>query len=688
MILEFSKANLINKARMQPEKVRQVLDKVKTDGIFPTIDSVLHKLSLPLPLGYCNSGVVIGLGDDVVDFNIGDRVASNGPHSDVVVVPKNLVCRIPDEVSFDEAAFTVIGSVALHGVRLANPSLGEKYVVFGLGIVGLLTVQFLRASGCTVLAIDVNASRLKMAERFGAHTINASIDQNLIASILSWSGGNGGDGVLITASAKGDQIVHQAAQSCRKRGKIILIGVVDLELNRSDFYEKELTFQVSCSYGPGRYDNSYEQHGIDYPEAYVRWTEGRNFSAVLSSIAEGTITVSSLISGIYDLSEAESAYENLNSNKESLGILLKYEDEKEINSHVTLKRLDEHTIESIGQPSKNLSAGIIGVGNFSVSTILPIISKTDHNIKYLCGFSDGTSTVRHSRTFGADIATTDPDLIFNDQTVDTVYVMSRHDSHASYVLRSLHCGKNVFVEKPLCTTEADLEKIRDLYYSISPTQRPHLIVGFNRRFSSHSIKIRNALENRSGPLSMNMTINAGFVDPYHWTQEREHGGRIVGEGCHFIDLMTYLTGSLVKEVYATCTSINDRRQMDNLSIHLSFEDGSLGNINYFSYGAADFPKEKLEIFYDGKTISLNNFKETKAHKVKGFRKHKTRIQDKGHVAEINKFVEMVSSNGQPIITPENIFNVSMASIMAYRSAETGVKIKISLWSFIEFRNEW
>ncbi len=671
MLLYFSKANLLEKALQQPEKVRQVLDKLRTDGVLATAEAVLSKINEPLPLGYCNAGVVLEVGSVITDLQPGDRVASNGPHAEVVCVPRNLCAKIPEAVSDDEATFTVLGAIALQGVRLATPTMGERFVVFGLGLVGLLTVQFLRACGCPVLAVDVNADRLKLAEAFGASTANACGDT--VSAVLSWSGGKGVDGAIIAASAKGDDIVHQAAQVCRKRGRIILVGVVDLNLRRSDFYEKEITFQVSCSYGPGRYDEQYEQGGQDYPFGFVRWTAQRNFEAVLEAMRTGQLRVKELITHRLSLEETPEVYGKVLCDPGALGVIIEYPENVDRSPTISIAGLKEKR-DSPFFPYGKCAVALIGAGNFSKMTLAPALAKTSANLKYVSARTNGAAAMHIARKHNFAHATTDLDAILADEEVNTVFIATRHDSHPSLICRSLTAGKHVFVEKPLAIDVDGLKKIIDAI-KIHPDR--HLMVGFNRRFSAHAQKIKTLLVGRSEPLAMTMTVNAGSIPLDSWIHDPERGGgRIIGEACHFIDLMVHLTGCRVVSVAAIRMGGRISVSEDKMSIVLSFEDGSVGTINYFGNGNKAYPKEILEIYSEGRIIKLNNFRSISAYGFRGFRSFRTWRQDKGHGAEIEAFVERVISGGAPLIPFDQIVNVTRASFAAVESTKTNKMIHV------------
>lgn len=676
MLVDFGKAGWLQKARQQPDKVKQVLDKIRTDGLLFTIDAVFSSLDEPLPLGYCNAGIVMEVGSGIADFQPGDRVASNGPHAEVVCVPRNLCVRIPDEVTDEEAAFTVLGSIALQGVRLAMPTFGERFMVFGLGLVGLLTVQFLRASGCEVLAVDISETRLRLAEAFGAATVDSGKGADPVAAALAWTGSRGVDGALIAASAKDDKIVHQAAQACRKRGRIVLVGVVDLNLQRSDFYEKELTFQVSCSYGPGRYDERYEQQGQDYPIGFVRWTEQRNFEAVLEAMRSGRLRVKELITHRVSLEKAAGSYDKLLHDPQALGILIEYPDKKENgrrDKSISTASLPEQAAVS-HLPVGVTGIALVGAGNFSKMVLAPALGKTPARLKYVAARTNGAAAAHIARKFGFEQASTDLDAILADKDVTAVFIATTHNSHPALVCKALAAEKHVFVEKPLAIDQNGLNQVIAAFHRHPEL---HLMVGFNRRFSAHTVKIRELLPGRSEPLTMTMTVNAGFIPLEHWTQDPDRGGgRIIGEGCHFIDLLSFLAGSPVTSVSAMMVGGNGAAREDKMSILLGFADGSVGSVHYFANGSKRYPKETLEVFSDGRVIRMENFRVTKGYGFKGFSSFRTWRQDKGHRAEIAAFVEWLSSGGAPLIPFEQIVNVTKASFAAVEGARSGKVISL------------
>lgn len=659
MLVEFGKASLLAKARAQPDKVKQVLDKIKTDGLLPTLETVFNRLDEPLPLGYCNAGVVLEVGPGVKDFRPGDRVASNGPHAEIVCVPQTLCAKIPDNVTDEQAAFTVLGSIALEGIRLANPALGERVAVFGMGLIGLVTVQLLRANGCEVLGIDVNAQRLEMAKSLGARVVNVAQGGDPVAAANSWTEDRGVDSVIVTASAKTDDIMHQAAQMSRKRGRIVLVGVVGLNLRRADFYDKELTFQVSCSYGPGRYDDQYEQGGQDYPFGYVRWTEQRNFQAVLSAMSAGGLKVDSLITHRFELSEAVDAYAKITGDSSSLGVLLKYPPQTERTRSVTITPTPQ------GAAGGAAVIGLIGAGNFSKSTLMPALAASGARVAYVADLN-GAAAMHLARKFAAGQAVSDYKLMLADPAVNAVVIAVGHNLHARFVCEALAAGKHVFVEKPLAM---NVEELKQILAAAAAAPNQTVMVGFNRRYSPHIAKLKRLLGGRSEPLAMNMTINAGIIPANHWVHDPiRGGGRIIGEACHFIDLLAFLAGSPVRVVSANMMGQGVAVHEDKMSISLGFEDGSIGTVNYFANGPKVYPKETLEVFSDGRVLRMDNFRLLTGYGVKGFKKFKTWRQDKGHRNELAAFARSLQAGGPPLIPMADLVNATLASFAAMTAA--------------------
>ena len=653
MLVEFGKANWLEKARQQPDKVRMVLDKVKTDGLQTTVQSVFNKLEQPLPLGYCNVGTVIAVGAGITDLQLGDRVASNGPHAEMVNVPRNLVAKIPDQVPDEAAAFTVIGAIGLQGIRLLDPTLGETIVVIGLGLIGLLTADLLRLNGCRVVGVDLDEAKLDIARARGIITCNPTKGDEPVKFVQNITDGIGADGVIITASAKNNEIISQAARMSRQRGKIVLIGVVGLNLSRAEFYEKELTFQVSCSYGPGRYDDDYEQKGRDYPLPFVRWTENRNFQTILQLLAAGSLDVQPLITEVAPLAEYDKIYGGIGSSK-AIASLLEYPETAALQPTV------RH--QNISFAGRKGVVGIIGAGNFTKMTLLPALNGAD--VKYIAS-ANGLSGSALAQKHGIAYSTTNYSEILQDDEVDLVIITTRHDQHARLTLEALKAGKHIFVEKPLAIFAEELSEITDFFKNYNPALS--LTVGFNRRFSPHAQKIKSLLG--SAPMNVVATMNAGYIPASSWVHDRAvGGGRILGEACHFIDLITFLTGSLVTEVCMNAMGQNPDETTDNASILLKYANGSTGVINYFSNGSKAYSKERVEIYSQERTLILDNFRLLKGYGFRNFSQQKIR-QDKGHRDQFRILLESVRSGGEPIIPLSEILNTTKATLAALESLQ-------------------
>lgn len=656
MLVEFGKANLIDKARQQPDRVKQVLDKLKTDGIQPTLEAVFNKLGQPIPLGYCNVGKVIAVGRGVTEFKVGDRVASNGNHAEIVCVPKNLVAKIPDNVSDDEAAFTVIGSIGLEGIRLVKPELGETIVVIGLGLIGLMAAELLLANGCRVVGVDFDQDKVDLASQKGIIAINPRNGVDPVKYVNDLTNGIGADGVLITASTKSDDVIHQACEMSRKRGRIVLVGVIGLNMRRDDFYKKELSFQVSCSYGAGRYDEEYENKGHDYPIGYVRWTEKRNFETILRSISVGILDVKPLISEIVNLADYEKIYGNMR-RKGAIASIIKYSDGPRNDSVVRIS--DKEFAPSKGK------IGIIGAGNYTSSMVVPCLSKAGAHIKYIAS-GQGLSAKILAKKVGAEYATSDYREILNDPEVDLVIITTRHNMHSRMVIEALKAGKSVFVEKPLCLNEDELDEITKAYDE-APAGTT-LTVGFNRRFSPFAEKLKQLVGD--APMNIVATMNAGFIPPEMWVHDMEvGGGRIIGEACHFIDLCSFLTGSKVVEVMMNSLGENPEENTDNASIVLRYENGSNAVINYFANGSKSYPKERIEVFTQEKVLVIDNWRKLIGFGTKGFSKLSGKM-DKGQKTQFAMLNDRIINGGKPLIPFESIVNTTRASLYAIKSLKS------------------
>lgn len=652
MLLDFGRANWLDKARQQPDKVRMVLDKVRTDGLQPTLDAVRNKLDQPLALGYCNVGTVVAVGAGVQGFEVGDRVISNGRHAEMVCVPVNLCARVPHGVDDESAAFTVLGAIALQGIRLVAPTLGESIVVTGLGLIGLVTVQLLRAHGCRVLGLDFDADRLARARAFGADVFDLSAGGDPLSAAHAFSRGRGVDAVIITASTQSNEPMRQAATMCRKRGRIVLVGVTGLELSRADFFEKELTFQVSCSYGPGRYDPMYEERGHDYPFAFVRWTEQRNFEAVLDMIASGRLSLGTLVTHRFPIDDAARAYDVVGGSEPSLGILLEFPAPPASGTDRAVARS-----VALSQPGASARAVVsaIGAGNYAAGMLLPAFRTAGARLRQVAS-SGGLTALQVGRKLGFESATTDVAQLLADPQANVVVVTTRHDSHARYVVAALDAGKHVFVEKPLCLT---LDELASIESAVERSGRL-LMVGFNRRFAPHVQRMRTLLAGSPGPKSFVMTVNAGAIPATHWVQDDAiGGGRILGEACHFVDLLRYLAAAPIADARIDWMDATTR---DTATIALRFEDGSIGTVHYFANGSKAFPKERLEVFAAGRVLQLDNFRRVQGYGWPGFSKASSWKQDKGQQTCVAAFLDAVENGRAAPIPAAELFEVSRVLI--------------------------
>jgi len=652
MLVDFGKANFINKARQQPEKVQMVLDKVKTDGLMTTIEAVKNKLDTPLPMGYCNVGEIIELGSNVHDFALGDLVVSNGPHAELVVVPKNLCAKVPTNVDIESASFAILGAISLQGIRLLQPTLAEAFVVTGMGLLGLLAVQLLRASGCKVLALDYDANRLKLAQQFGAEIVNLANGEDPLKAAEKFSQGRGVDGVLLTASTQSNEPMQQAAHMCRKRGRIVLVGTTGLELSRADFYEKELSFQVSCSYGPGRYDKTYEEQGIDYPFGHVRWTEQRNIEAVLEMLASGRLVTPPLISHHFLLAQAKDAYQLISDKTPSLGILLKYS-EPAVIPHAELMAstiTNTNSLRGANSANPTIRTGFIGAGNYATQVLIPAFQKNSAALLAIAS-QTGISAAYVGKKFGINKISSNNHDLLTDPDVNTIVITTRHNTHAELVCQALNNGKHVFVEKPLALTQIELDEIAAVYSAKSTSFCPILMVGFNRRFAPQVIKMKSLLQSCNEPKTIIMTINAGPIPDDHWTQNPTvGGGRIIGEACHFIDLMRHLTDATITSIQVTKIGRSGHSKLrdDKATITLGFADGSFGVIHYLANGHKSFPKERIEVFCAGKILQLDNFIKLQGYGWRNFKKMNLWRQNKGQIECTKSFIQAIKNDTPPI----------------------------------------
>jgi len=671
MLLDFGRAGWIGKAKSQPDKVRQVITKARTDGIAATVGAVRAKLSAPISPGYCNVGRVEATGRSVLGFAPGDRVVSNGPHAEIVSVPETLVARVPDGVSDDAAAFTPLASIALNGIRLAAPSLGETVVVYGLGLIGQLAVQLLRASGCRVIGIDRDPSRLALASQYGAETITGEDAEMVARQVLARTGDLGADAVLLTLASDSDEPVHAAAQMSRQRGRLVLVGVTGLALQRDDFYKKELTFQVAASYGPGRYDSDY-QAGRDYPAGLVRWTAQRNFDAVLWQMHRGALDVSRLISHRFALERAADAYAVVAGSEPSLGILLEYRAEGPKGQRAEESAMTAvpsvHSSPSALRPSGPLALSVIGAGEFGVRTILPAFKAAGATFRVIAS-RGGVTAARALERFGFAKATAEHEAVLTDSESSAVAVLTRHDSHARLAAQALAAGKHVFVEKPLALTHAELAQVADA----ARTSGCMVAVGFNRRWAPLATAVAAGMRGRSAPASVVITVNAGALPADHWTRDPVvGGGRIIGEASHFIDLARFLAGAPIRAVNVTAARTAAGGPAEDIAtIGIEFADGSTAHVHYFSNGSKRYPKERVECFWDGHVAVIDNWQSAHGFGWRAPRSGPFASQDKGHRAEVEAFAAAVRAGGPPPVPHDEVFEVSHWAIVAGELARRG-----------------
>ncbi len=667
--MDLASKSLLGKAKERPDHVRRVLEKVRNEGLFNTVRAVREKLDEPMTMGYSSAGIVLACGSGVEHYKPGDRVASNGGHAEVVSVPANLCAAIPDGVGFDHAAFAVLGAIALQGVRLAQVQLGDTVFVIGLGLVGQLTISLLHAAGCRVIGTDLAADKCELALKMGAAVAKPGLSA---AQIEEMTNGAGADAVLITASTKSNGPIELAAGAVRKRGRVVLVGVVGLELDRRPFFFKEAEFVVSCSYGPGRYDPTYEDMGRDYPIAYVRWTEQRNIEAVLQMMGSGRLNVEPLISHRFKIDEAESAYRMIKDGTEPfLGVVLNYDAEASPESGPTIE------LRSKINSSGAARVGVLGAGNFARMVLIPrIVANSTLTPVVLCS-AGGVSAAHSGKKHGFQRATTDENEVLNADDVDVVFSITQHHLHASHVNKAIDAGKHVFVEKPLCMSVDELQTI-DEAVARKADAMPVVMVGYNRRFAPLAQQMKAAFAATSAPLTTSFRFNAGSIPSDHWTQSDElGGGRIIGEACHAIDFVTWLTGSLPVRVYAesiggpTAPKITD----DQCFITVRHANGSVSNIAYLAGGDKACPKERVEVFGGGATAILDDFSVLTTYR-RGKKTVAKGRQDKGHAAEVDAFAAAVAGKtGPPIPWPE-LRATTLAAILAVQSLREGVPFEI------------
>jgi predicted dehydrogenase/threonine dehydrogenase-like Zn-dependent dehydrogenase len=685
---EFASKNLLLKAKARPDLVREVINKIRRDGVFSAVAAVRSRLDQPNALGYSSSGTIVGVGEGITDLNVGDRVACAGAnyavHAEFACIPRLLAARIrPDSaVSFEEAAFTTLGAVALHGVRTADVKLGDVVAVIGLGLLGQLTVQILKAAGCRVLGMDIAPERAELASRLGADDVSVSRD-GLRDLCLQHSSGHGADAVLITAETASSEPVDLAGEVARDRGVVVAVGTVGMDIQRKLYFEKELDFRISRSYGPGRYDSAYEQKGRDYPIGYVRWTETRNMEAFLQLLSEGKLDVKSLVTHRFPIERAQGAYDLITGKvgHPFLGVLITYPEQAEAS----------HEIQLVGKGTapvlageKSMAIGVLGAGNFAMSTLLPAVKQL-RGVELVGVCAANGSHARHAaEKFGFRYCATEEQRILNDPDVNAVVIATRHHLHGTQVLAALEAGKHILCEKPLCLSEIDLAEIVCAYASRISGRDPILMVGFNRRFAPMAIKMRAFLKQIQEPLALHYRVNAGFILRDHWVNDPEQGGgRILGEVCHFVDFLTFLAGALPIEVQARSVSSLEQYSDDNVIISLRFANGSQGTISYLANGDRSYSKERVEVFGGGAVAVLEDFRRLEL--VRHGRKqafHSRLRQDKGHLAEMEAFAAAVRGRRELPIPFDEIVSTTLATLRAVESRSSGQSVEVDTAAFI------
>jgi len=674
MTVEAGQKSLIGRAVQQPALVKQVIQKARNEGVVSTFDAVRSKLASLVALGYSAAGTVVEVGEGVTSFRPGDRVACAGvgyaSHAEVLSVPRNLCVRLPESVGFDAAAFGTLGAIAMQGVRLAELTLGETVVVIGLGLIGQLTVQLLKAHGCRVFGIDLDEKKILLAKQLGADE-GCAPDDDAKQRVMAWSRGRGADAVLITAASESNQPVELAGEISRAKGRVVAVGAVGLNIPRQPYYNRELTFRISMSYGPGRYDPEYEERGHDYPFAYVRWTEGRNIEAFLDLLAEGRIDVEPLITHRFSLDETERAYKLITGklNEPYLGVVLQYDLDRELEPRIQLAAKPEATTTARG-----VRVGLIGAGNYARAMLLPNLKIAGAEFRAVATAS-GVSARQVGERFGFRSCVSGVEEVLADKEINLVVIATRHDSHAELAQRALAGGRHVFVEKPLALNDEELDTV----IASASKSEGQLMVGFNRRFSPLAEAAREFFNERQTPLSINYRVNAGRVPPGHWAHHpSEGGGRIIGEVCHFIDLMHFLTGSLVTRVFAESISsaTHDIVPEDSVFITLRLADGSNGSIAYLAEGNSALPKERIEVFGGGKSFVIEDFRSAIAYENGRENKTKLREQDKGQRDEVRAVCDMVLEGKPSPISLDDLATTTRATFRILDSLRTGLPVEV------------
>jgi len=676
MVVAFAEKSLAGKARSRPDLVRQVIDKARKEGLLSTAEAIFNRLDQPMALGYSSAGTISAVGEGLTGFKVGDRVACGGGgyavHAEYAIVPQNLLIPLPDDVGFESAAFATLGAVALHGFRLAETQLGESVCVVGLGLLGLLAVGIAKSAGCRVIGVDLDPTRVALAQEIG---VEAVIREGAEDTVRSFSDGQDIDAVLICADTGSNDPVTLAGTVARDRAKVVAVGAVGTHVPRRIYYEKEITFINSRSYGPGRYDPSYEEGGSDYPSGYVRWTEGRNIEAVVSLLADGKVDVTPLITHRFAIDEAVNAYSLITGKNAELflGVLITYpRHEREIQRQG--QESGKLKTESSIAEAARVSLGVIGAGNFASAVMLPAIKKYKSTDLVGIVSGSGLNAAHAARKFGFSYASDSIDRIVNDPEINTIAVLTRHNLHSDQVLMGLKAGKHVFVEKPIAINREQLDEIKLELVDGGPL----LTAGFNRRFAPLSIELSKILADRNEPLIVHYRVNAGYLPLTHWLHDPEiGGGRIIGEGCHFIDYVTFLVGE--PPIYVEVHGLPDggTYREDNVVMTFGFPDGSVGTVSYMANGDKAFSKERIEVFCGGRVGVLDDFRKLEIFRDGQRRVIKSRFrQDKGHQAEWEAFSKAIVSTGDPPIPYKHLFGVSEASFAAVDALHQGKRVVI------------
>jgi len=694
---EFAGKSLLAKAKARPDLVRDVLAKMKRDGLAATLQTVRSRLAQPQSVGYSSAGVVLAVGDGVADISVGDRVACAGAgfavHAEFASVPRMLVAKIPEaadagfRASFEEAAFGTLGAICLHGIRTAEVALGDTVAVIGLGLLGQITVQLLKAAGCRVFGMDLLRQRAALALRGGAEAACASAAE-FRDLCFQKTGGRGVDSVLITAETPSSEPVNLAAELARDRAIVVAVGTVGMELQRKLYYDKELDFRISRSYGPGRYDAAYEQKGRDYPIGHVRWTETRNLEAFLQFVADGKMNLPSLITHRFPLEQATQAYDLITgrTGESFLGVLITYANESATAMNLSQKIPVAVSMNSGHSSPGSIGIGVLGAGSFAQNTLLPAL-KAISGVSFVgvCN-ATGPRSRNAAEKFGFAYCSNSESELLQDPKIQAVLIATPHHLHAGQSLAALRAGKAVFCEKPLCLNEKDLAAlVVAVSTAVSAEDNPPLLmVGFNRRFAPMAVQMKNFLAEIHEPLAIHYRVNAGYIPANHWVNDIEQGGgRILGEVCHFVDLLCFLAGECPTEVQAQTVGNPGQYSMDNVVASLKFPNGTLGTISYLANGDKSASKERVEVFGGGSVAILEDFRRLEL--VRNGRKQITRArwkQDKGHQAEMQAFVDAITGKTPPPISFEQIVSSTLATLRLQNSCQTGQSLRVELGEFV------